>query len=334
MRSILTIATICLALAGLTAQAAEKRLDKTFTVAPGGQLSVEADGADIAVTGADSNQVSVQILVTGSERAIDALTLSTEQDGNDVRVKAKREGSGWFNWGSYRQSSIKVSVPRQYNARLKTSGGDIAVSQLQGDVNGSTSGGDVRVVEVQGPVEMTTSGGNMDVAQIDGKADIRTSGGDIRVRDVRSDLRAQTSGGNVHVEQVTGATFAHTSGGDVDVSNVRGNVDAKSSGGSVRALGIDGGIRAHSSGGDIGVELIGANRGIDTSTNGGSIVIRMPRATKGVLDATTSGGSVSTDLPVTTTEIRERRLAGALNGGGEPIRARTTGGSIKLQASD
>ncbi len=335
MRSVLTIAAICLTLAGVAAQAAEKRLDRTFTVVPGGQLTIEADGADIDVAGVDSNQVSVQILVTGSARAIEALTLSAEQDAGGVLVKAKREGSGWFNWSSgSRQSSIKVSVPKQYNARLKTSGGDISVSRLQGDLNGSTSGGNVRVVEVQGPVKMTTSGGNMDVARIAGKTDIRTSGGDIKVRDVRSDLRAETSGGNIQVEQVAGATFAHTSGGEVVVSNVRGNVDAESSGGGVKALQIDGGIRARSSGGDIGVELVGANRGIETSTSGGNIVIRMPRNTKGVIDASTSGGSVSTDLPVTTTEVRERRLAGTINGGGETIRARTTGGSIRMQASD
>jgi len=335
MRSVLTIAAICLSLTGVAVQAAEKRLDRTFTVAPGGQLTVEADGADITVTGADSNQVSVQILVTGSERAIEALMLSAEQNESGVLVKAKREGGGWFSWWSgNQQSSIKVSVPKQYNARLKTSGGDIAVSRLQGDVNGSTSGGDVQVADVQGPLRMTTSGGNMDVARISGKTDIRTSGGDIRVRDIQSDLKAQTSGGNIQAEQIAGAAFVHTSGGDVVVGNVHGNVDAESSGGGVKALRIDGGIRASSSGGDIHVELVGANRGIETSTSGGNIVIRMPRNTKGVLDASTSGGSVSSDLPVTTTEVRERRLAGTINGGGAAIRARTTGGNIRVQASD
>lgn len=317
MRSVPTIAAICLALTVTAVGAAEKRLDRTFTVAPGGLLTVDADGADITVTGADSNQVSVRILVTGSERTLDAMALSAEQDEQGVLVKAKRKGGGWFNWSSgSQQSSIQVSVPGHYNARLKTSGGDIVVSQLQGEVSGSTSGGDVRVADLQGPLNVTTSGGDMEVARISGKTEIRTSGGDIRVRDIGSDLRAQTSGG------------------DVVVSNVHGNVDARSSGGGVKALRIHGGIRASSSGGDIHAELVGANRGIETSTSGGNIVIRLPRNTRGVLDASTSGGSVSSDLPVTTTEARERRLAGTINGGGEAIRARTTGGSIRVQASD
>lgn len=335
IRSFLPIAATCLALASLSAQAAEKRLDRTFTVAPGGRLTVEADGADITVSGTDSNQVSVQILITGSDRAVEAMTLSAEQAAGGVTVKAKRDAGGWFNWSSgYKQSSVRVTVPRHYNAKLQTSGGDIAVSQLQGDVSGSTSGGDVRVAELQGPLKITTSGGDMDISEVNGKSEIRTSGGDINARGIKGDLKANTSGGDIEVEQVTGATIAHTSGGNVLVSAVQGDVDAQSSGGGVKALSVNGAIRASSSGGDVQVELVGANRGITTSTTGGSIVIRVPRNTSAQLDAATSGGSVSSELPVATTEARERRLTGTINGGGAPIHARTTGGSIRVQASN
>jgi hypothetical protein len=335
IRNFLPIAATCLALASLSVQAAEKRLDRTFTVTPGGRLTVEADGADITVSGTDSNQVIVQMLVTGSEKSIDAMALSAEQEADGVTVKAKRDRGGWFNWSSGpRQSSIKVTVPRRYSARLQTSGGDIALSQLQGDVSGSTSGGDVRVADLQGPLKITTSGGNMDISQVDGKSDIRTSGGDIKASGIKGGLKADTSGGDIQVEQVTGATSVHTSGGNVFVSAVQGDVDAQSSGGGVKALGVNGAIRASSSGGDVQVELVGANRGITTSTTGGNIVIRVPRNTSAQLDAATSGGSVSSELPVTTTEARERRLAGTINGGGAPIHARTTGGSIRVQASN
>ncbi len=50
MRRVLTIVAICLTLTGVAVQAAEKRLDRTFAVAPGGQLTVEAEGADITVS--------------------------------------------------------------------------------------------------------------------------------------------------------------------------------------------------------------------------------------------------------------------------------------------
>ena len=59
----------------------------------------------------------------------------------------------------------------------------------------------------------------------------------------------------------------------------------------------------------------------------------MPKSTTGELDASTSGGSVRTELPVTTTEMSEHKLTGTFNGGGNPIYARTSGGSIKVVAT-
>jgi hypothetical protein len=58
----------------------------------------------------------------------------------------------------------------------------------------------------------------------------------------------------------------------------------------------------------------------------------MPKDTAGQIDAATSGGSISTDFPVTTTNFSDHRLNGAINGGGETIYARTSGGGIALNA--
>jgi hypothetical protein len=69
------------------------------------------------------------------------------------------------------------------------------------------------------------------------------------------------------------------------------------------------------------------------SSSGGDLTVRVPKDTKGELNASTSGGSVRTELPVTTTEMGERKLIGSLNGGGNTIHARTSGGSIKVVAA-
>ena len=112
---------------------------------------------------------------------------------------------------------------------------------------------------------------------------------------------------------------------------MRGDVDLRSAGGDIDATGVDGRIRASTSGGDIDAELLGANRGVHATTAGGSIVLRMDSDVSGVLSASTSGGSIRTDLPVTTSEISERKLNGVIKGGGEEIFARTSGGNIHLQ---
>lgn len=221
-------AVLALGLAVLTttAQAAERRLDRTFTVAAGGRLTVEASGADIRVRSTDSEQVVVHALIRGSERKIERMRLEAEQRGNDVLVTAKQPSgwSGWFSFGSWQDSEIEVLVPRSYHVDVSTSGGDLLLERIQGDVSGKTSGGDIRVAEVRGPVKMNTSGGD--------------------------------------------------------------------------------------------------------------IVLRMSKDVSAALYASTGGGSVRSELPVTTSEFSSRKLVGTLNGGGEQIQARTSGGSIRLQSRD
>lgn len=48
---------VCLVVCSFAAHAAEKRLDRTFTVAPGGRLTIDADGSDLRVEGTDRKSV-------------------------------------------------------------------------------------------------------------------------------------------------------------------------------------------------------------------------------------------------------------------------------------
>lgn len=327
-------AAVCLMLVCAGVQAAEKRLDRTFPVTPGGQLTVDAQGSSIEVSSADANQVTVQIVVRASEKDLERVELSADADSAGVNVIARRITSGWWSFRGNTESSIKVIVPRRYHLRLDTSGGNIKVSGIQGDASGKTSGGNIRVDQVRGPVRMVTSGGDIDIADIAGNVEVRTSGGSISARVIRGDLKVNTSGGSIRLDDIVGATIAGTSGGGVTATRIVGATDLQSSGGGVKAAAIDGSIKINSSGGDIQAELIGANRGIAVATTGGGIVIRVPPTTSGTLDAQTSGGSVRSDLPVTTTEASDRRLIGTINGGGPEIRARTSGGGIRLQANN
>ena len=324
---------VCLVACSFAAHAAEKKLDRTFSVASGGRLTIEAEGADLRVTGTSGNQVVVHALITGSEHYLEGLTLTAEQSGNDVAVVAKHGKRFWLTFGwNNNGGKIEVQVPRNYNIDIGTSGGDITVGPLEGEARGKTSGGDIRLTEIRGPVEMQTSGGDVRVEQIEGSTRLSTSGGDLDISHVKGDLDAKTSGGYIHLDDVVGKVQARTSSGNVVAGNIRGDSELKTSGGDIRAT-IDGKIAAHTSGGDVTAELVGSNRGISVSSSGGDLTVRLPKGTTGELDASTSGGSVKTEFPVTTTEMGEHKLTGTLNGGGSPIYAHTSGGSIKLVAA-
>jgi DUF4097 and DUF4098 domain-containing protein YvlB len=262
-----------------TAQAAEKRLDKTFTVSPGGTLTVDADGSSVHVSGTDANQVVVHMFTRGSDKSLEDTLLDAVQKGSDVSVTMRKSKTGWFSFGNWNtEQDIQVTVPKNYSVNVRTSGGSV---DLQNTV---------------------------------GVASLKSSGGDLSAKIVSGTVELRTSGGSIH--------------GD----SIRGDVDANTSGGDVRLQDIDGKIRGRSSGGSLRFALTGANRGISAITSGGDIELKLPPGTKGTLDASTSGGNVESDIPVTTSgRVEDSHLEGTLKGGGEPIYARTSGGSVSLR---
>jgi DUF4097 and DUF4098 domain-containing protein YvlB len=290
---------IALFAAASAAVAEEKNLNRTFTVTAGGVLTVDADGADIFVSGSDTNTVVVRIEARGSQKELDALKLSAEPSSDGIRVEALRPNDrGGFKWGSsHLETHIDVTVPRSYRVEARTSGGDM------------------KLEDVSGPSRLNTSGGNLQVRQVKGDFDGRTSGGDVRI------------------ESMDGSVRAHTSGGDVFVSDIKGTVDADTSGGEVRVIKVDGKIGARTSGGNVRCELEGPNRGISATTSGGSVWLKLPKDITGTLDAQSSGGHIDSDLPISTTRWSEHRLSGQINGGGEEIFVRTSGGSITLNTA-
>ena len=276
---------ICvLACASTTALAAEEVFSRAFTVTPGGLLTVNASAADVIVSGGESTQVVVRMTVKDSSDKSVASRLSASQSAAGVTVEMQRDD--WFGglfswWGAWdTDARIEIVVPRRYRVEMKTSGGDMQVSHLDGNATGKTSGGDV------------------------------------------------------NLEDVTGEVSIRTSGGDVVATAVRGDIEASTSGGDIRLLRVDGKIRAKTSGGDVQCELIGANRGVSVVTSGGDIHLTMAQGNKATLDAATSGGDIVADFPVTSDDSSgKRRLSGPINGGGEAIYARTSGGDITLRAA-
>jgi DUF4097 and DUF4098 domain-containing protein YvlB len=263
------------------ASAAEKTFDRTFTVSAGGSLKVEADGADVRVSGNDSNQVVVHMVYRGSQESADSMKLDAVQKDDTVDVTMRRAKRSWLSWiGSSSEGTVEVTVPRRF------------------------------------------------------AVDVRTGGGGITLRDTVGAATLNTSGGDVTARNLTGNIELRTSGGTILAESIRGDVDADTSGGDVRLMQIDGVIRGNTSGGSVRCALKGANRGITATTSGGDVELLLPRATAGNLEATTSGGQIKTEIPVTTTTVKEGRLEGPVNGGGPLIKAHTSGGNIALRVAD
>lgn len=163
---------------------------------------------------------------------------------------------------------------------------------------------------------------------------VRTGGGSIELRETTGAATLRTSGGDITAKNLNGNIELRTSGGGILAEAIRGDVNADTSGGDVRLLQIDGKIRGNTSGGSVRCSLVGDNRGVSATTSGGDIELTLPRTVRGNIEAATSGGDIESDVPVSTTVFKDDHIRGTLNGGGQSILARTSGGSIRLRVSN
>ncbi|MDD3180839.1 MAG: DUF4097 family beta strand repeat-containing protein [Opitutaceae bacterium] len=286
-----------------------RTVEKSFPVQSGGTLKIVSQGGDIAIQtgeGAEVIVVARQNIRASTEAEADELlkrlTLTFEQQGNVVTVTSKYEAKlPGLHFGSWPPVLVDfvVTVPHDFNADLKTSGGDIAVGNLNGRVLARTSGGDVKL------------------EKIDGTVDAGTSGGDIMLREGTAAVKLSTSGGDIQIERATGPIEVSTSGGDIAISSA------------------DNLQRAATSGGDITAMLTAAPKeDCSLHTSGGDVTVHLPKAAAFNLDAGTSGGKVdAAGLTITIEKggVGRSRLSGKVNGGGAVLSLRSSGGDIEIR---
>jgi DUF4097 and DUF4098 domain-containing protein YvlB len=302
--------------------AIESPIHRSFNVRPGGTVTVDTDLGDIKVTSGGSN-VSVDVIrrarVSSQSKADELfkdLDVNFASEGNNVRIRAKYDHpTSWFHWNTDLDVRFVINVPSQYNVDLRTSGGDITVSDLNGQAKVNTSGGDVALGHIAGAVDAHTSGGDISMAGSQANAMLVTSGGDIKVDNSAGPLNVKTSGGSIDIGHAQGDLTAHTSGGSIEIGDAGGIIDASTSGGSIKA------------------RLSRQPRGESKlSTSGGGITVHIASNIALDIDAHTSGGDVDSDVPVMVMGKQDdSSLNGKLNGGGPKLVLRSSGGDIRLQ---
>jgi hypothetical protein len=230
---------LLLSLAGI-AQAGT-RIEKNLKLQPGGTIYLDTSGGDVRVRG--TSEPGARVVVTSNLSDLEkAFEFRFDEEPHAVRIAGHRPSNAPL-WYSHVSLRFEIQVPRQTSLELKTGGGDVNVSELEGTFRLKTSGGDVEVSDVKG--------------NLDGE----TSGGDMRVRQLNGDLRLRSSGGDIRAADVSGRVEIHSAGGDIEVSLVRGNAsggEVETSGGEIRvavdpAVGLD--LEASAGGGDVHSDL-------------------------------------------------------------------------------
>lgn len=306
--------------------AVENNIERSFQVASGGRLTIDADRGSIEVRTADRDHVDVKIerkVKSGKkwsvEEVLEDLAITFDHSDDGVTIRAKYDQENLRRWSRERNRlgvKFLITVPQRYNVDLKTLGAGISVADLEGEVHSQTLGGSLRFGNIKGSIWGRTSGGSIKLEGTQGDADVKTSGGGITIGSVKGAVESTTSGGSIRIDRARSVN-AKTSGGSITVEEVMGNINAKTSGGSIKAY-ISGQPE-----GDCSLE-----------TSGGSVTTYLVEDIAIDVDARTTGGRVSTDIPVAVVvqgKISKNKLQGAINGGGPLLKLRTFGGSIYLR---
>jgi len=287
------------AIAKITKPSASHEADSTVTgdvkVESGGTLVLDLKtGAGVTIRGANDDRVRVIGRLGGPDWRNTSFTMNT--DGRDAYIRMDYLRRGGSQSSSH---ALEISVPRRFNVRIQSAGGEISIHDVEGTFTGGTGGGEILIDHARGNARLSTGGGEVTVQDSHLSGSVTTGGGEVLIQNVTGGLNASSGTDNVlyggsnarEMGSALGRGVGSGVGGGVG-SGVSGSVgggvtfSGKSADGVRRAS--DGKLYVSKSGG--AVSIAEAPNGAAVRTGGGSISIG---ATNGSVYASTGAGDVT-----------------------------------------
>ncbi|TDI74465.1 MAG: hypothetical protein E2O84_05860 [Bacteroidetes bacterium] len=276
-----------------------QEVNRTYDVSPGGILRLDLEtGGTITITGWNRNEVEVNISVSGRDGS--DVIVDLEEIRNGVAIATEYEGRN-----GRADLEIDIRVPFIFNLDIETSGGDVQIENVEGEIKGQTMGGDLEFDNIKGEIDFSTMGGDISLENsiVDGSVETmggevylenvvgnvngHTMGGEVTYENVRAnpnsrnkELEITTMGGEINLDQAAYGATLHTMGGDINVGSVAHHIKATTMGGDITIEEIDGWVEATTMGGDVDVVVVGdpdsGDRHIEISSMGGDIDLVVP----------------------------------------------------------
>ncbi|MFC2140042.1 DUF4097 domain-containing protein [Bacteroidota bacterium] len=292
---------------------------KEFNVESGQTLHIDLEtGGEIIIEGWDQNIVNVKAMISG--RDADDVEMEFDQNSDGVEIFSDYRGR---NRNRSCDIRLEIKVPKVFNLDLETSGGEIELDGIEGDIEGATMGGSLDLKNLKGKIDITTMGGSIDVYNCEANGKVKTMGGSIYLEDIIGDIDAETMGGSITQKNVKGnagskgkaldvstmggsikiddapnGAYIKTMGGSIKVKSAGEFLEIETMGGGIDVDAIDGKIKAETMGGDIYVTMIGdpakGERDVSLSSMGGDVELIVP-----------DGLSMDIDIEITYTRRYE-----------------------------
>ena len=292
LSAILTLSLLAILFMGKLTLADDARLlfEKTISTASGKELITSLVAGGIEISTWDKNEVNVKVY--GNDEAEEKIIFSAEETSTGVKVEGKQKDSKNFKNLTIR---VEIVVPKNYDLKLYSSGGNLTVKDITGKIETNTSGGNIKIDNTTGNLEAYTAGGNVAIS---------ISSGDIKV---------STSGGKISVDDFNGNVDVSTAGGDIVLDGKNGKIDASTAGGSIK------------------LDYEGKNLGVDMSTLGGNINASLPGDFDADADIGTLAGKITCDFAKVQKDNHvSSYIRAKFNNGGETFKCTTSAGNITV----
>ena len=295
----------------------------TLDVRSGETLELDLEtGGSVTIHGWDQSRVELR----GHLKSNDLPGMHAEMTrvSNGIRLRSWYTGSSRSHSSSHR---FELSVPRRFDVRLESAGGDLNIDGVEGSFEGSTGGGDLVLQDLRGSAKLTTGGGTIRVSDAHLEGAVSTGGGKVTLSHVSGGLHGssgsgpvvyvepanegdptgdvdehgkasgggrvhmQRAGGDIELDEAPSGAVVSTGGGDVVVGRAGGSVEASTGGGSIRLGPVAGDVRASTGAGDVEVTVVDAGgqpQNVVISSGHGRVVIDLPAGFDGRVELETA----------------------------------------------
>ena len=261
----------------------DSTFEKSVPVRENGTLVLDLEsGAGLTITGWDQARVTVSGRLGGEDWRDTQVTL--EQTASGARLTSRQRGRG----SSSTNHHFDIHVPRKFSIDIRSAGGGVTISGVDGTFSGTTGGGPIEIRDASGNAHLSTGGGNIRVRDSRMSGSVTTGGGTVYIQRNEGDLNGSSgSGPTVYVGgRSRSMSITRDDDNSVTVSGSGANVYVNDKTGEIRDS--DGRIFYRKSGG--GVYVGTAMRGADIRTGGGAVTIGR---SAGDVSVQTGGGRIS-----------------------------------------
>lgn len=164
------------------------------------------------------------------------------------------------------------------------------------------------------------------------------------VRAVNPNEKARSSVSfEIRVPMQTSLKLKANNGG-IGISSVDGNLEFTTRNGGVKLANVAGSVKGSTTNGGVKIALSGNSwrgSGLDVTTTNGGVKLSLPSNYAANIEAATVNGGFKSDFPGLQVKkegknryySRKKSVSASLNGGGAPIRVKTTNGGVKIGAA-